>query len=89
MKEATTIESLREKLEVYSKLQTISFALLEGAALFATIGFFLTASYLFVVIYIAVLFVLSLTRPQLERTCKDLKLKKEDRNLLADRLDIP
>ncbi|MEQ9230789.1 MAG: hypothetical protein RIF46_08890 [Cyclobacteriaceae bacterium] len=89
LSETLTRPSLRSKLEAYMKLQIVSYALLEGSALFSTIAFYLTANYLFVVIYVAVLFVFSLFRPQLDRTCRELKLNNEERNLLAERTDIP
>ncbi len=86
--EALSKLTLRSKLESYMRLQIVSYALLEGSALFATIAFYLTANYLFVVVYIAVLFVFSLFRPQLDRTCRELKLNSEQRSILADRTEI-
>ena len=80
---------LRIKLETYLRIQVVNYALLEGAALFATLAFYLTASYIFVVGYIFILFIFSLGRPNLDRVSRELYLTKEERELLADRKEIP
>ena len=88
LEEAGKNSLLRAKLDAYLRLQIVNYALLEGAALFATLAFYLTASYLFVVAYIFILFVFSLSRPNLERVSRELYLSKEERELLADRKEI-
>lgn len=89
LEEASKKLNLRAKLDAYLRVQVANYALLEGAALFATLAFYLTASYIFVVVYIFILFVFSLSRPNLERTCRELYLDKEERGLLGDREEIP
>jgi len=89
LEEAGKKESLRAKLDSYLRVLIANYALLEGAALFATLAFYLTASYVFVIVYIFVLFVFSLSRPNLERTCRELFLDKEDRELLIERKEVP
>jgi len=85
---ATYKETLRQKLDAYLSAQIIHFALLEGSALFATIALYLTANYLFIVIYLVTLFLFSLSRPSLERTNRELQLNKEERTVLIDRKEI-
>ena len=80
---------LRAKLEAYLKILVVNYALLEGGALFATLAFYLTASYVFVVVYLFILLVFSLSRPNLDRTCRELYLNKEERALLIDLKEIP
>lgn len=87
--DASQKSTLRLKLDSYLRIQLANYALLEGSALFATLAFYLTASYVFVVVYIFLLFVFSLSRPNLERTCRELSIDKEEKDLLADRKDIP
>ena len=89
LEEAGKKSNLRAKLDAYLRVQVANYALLEGAALFATLAFYLTASYIFVVVYIFILFVFSLSRPNLERACRELYLDKEERELLVDRKEIP
>ncbi len=89
LKEAAGNSTLRSKLEAYLRVQIVNYALLEGSALFATLAFFLTASYLFVVAYILVLFVFSMNRPNLDRVSRELFLSKKERELLIDRKEIP
>ena len=81
--------SLRDKLINYQRIMIVAYALLEGAALFATIAFYLTANYVFVLVYISALFAFSLGRPSLDRISRDLKLSKESREILINRDQIP
>ena len=80
---------LRIKLEMYLWVLIVNYALLEGGALFATLAFYLTANYVFVVVYLLILFVFSLSRPNLDRTCRELYLNKEERELLINLEEIP
>ena len=66
----------------------ITYALLEGAALFATIAFFLTANYLFVVGYVVILFVFSIYRPKVDNAVQDLGLSDEEKQVLINRTEI-
>lgn len=86
--EAGKKATLRKKLETYLRVQIVNYALLEGAALFATLAFYITASYFFVVIYLFILFVFSMNRPNLERVSRELYLNKEERTILIDRKEI-
>ncbi|MCP4457051.1 MAG: hypothetical protein GY816_03335 [Cytophagales bacterium] len=79
---------LRTKLESYLHVLIVNYALLEGAALFATLAFYLTANYIFVVAYIFILFLFSLSRPNLERASRELFLSKDEREILANREEI-
>ena len=81
--------SLRIKLEMYLWVLIVNYSLLEGGALFATLAFYLTANYVFVVVYLFILFVFSLSRPNLDRTCRELYLNKEERELLINLEEIP
>ena len=81
--------SMRDKLINYQRIMIVAYALIEGAALFATIAFYLTANYVFVLVYISTLFAFSLGRPSLDRISRDLKLSKENREVLINRDPIP
>jgi len=87
--EAINQSTLRLKLIVYQRVLVVMYMLLEGAAVFATLAFYLTANYLFVLVYIIVLFVFSLGRPHLERTCHELLLDNSERALLIEKGEIP
>ncbi len=77
--------SLREKLEEYFKVLLVSYALLEVSAVFATLAFFITANYLFVLIYIISLFVFSIYRPKIENAVRDLGLSEKEKKILINR----
>ena len=89
LEEVANKSGLRIKLDAYLRVLIANYALLEGGALFATLAFYLTASYVFVVVYLFILFVFSLSRPNLDRTCRELFLNKEERDLLSDLKEIP
>jgi DMSO reductase anchor subunit len=80
-----SITTLREKLISYQRVMVVAYALLEGAAVFATLAFYLTANYLFVLVYIFVLFGFSLGRPSIDRICRELKLPNADKEILLNR----
>lgn len=77
--------TLREKLISYQRIMVVTYALIEGAAVFATIAFYLTANYLFVLVYIFTLFAFSMGRPSVDRISRELKLSKENREMLLNR----
>lgn len=81
--------SLREKLIAYFKVLLITYALLETSAVFATLAFYLTANYLFVIVYLISLFVFSVYRPKVETAVRDLNLNDREKNILINRSTIP
>jgi hypothetical protein len=86
--EAINQSTLRQKMIVYQRVLVVNYLLLEGAAIFATLAFYLTANYLFAVIYIFILFVFSLGRPHLDKACRDLYLNMSEREILIEREEI-
>lgn len=86
--EMNVAETLRKKLEAYKRVLLIHYLFLEAAAAMATLGFYLSASYWFVVIYLFILFLFSLNRPHLDRTVRDLKLDQNEKKALAERAPI-
>lgn len=84
----SSTDPLREKLIAYQRVLVVTYALLEGAAIFATVAFYLTGNYLFVLVYFFILFVFSLSRPNIDRTVRELKLSKMDRETLLNRTEI-
>lgn len=89
MGEAIHQPELRQKLIVYQRILVVMYVFLESAAVFSTLAFYLTANYLFVLMYVIVLFVFTLGRPHLARTCTELHLSSADRGLLTDGGTIP
>jgi len=87
--EARYQHSLRLKLIVYQRILVVMYLLLEGAAIFSTMAFYLTANFLFVAMYVLVLFVFTLGRPHIQRTCGELMLSNEERTILSGDGIIP
>jgi hypothetical protein len=86
--EAVAKPTLREKLDAYFRAQVVMYAMLETGAIFATIAFYITTHYLFVVVYVLLLFVFSLKRPTLDKVSRELLLPKAEREVLANREEI-
>lgn len=76
---------LRDRMDGYFSVLIESFVLLEVTALIAMLGFYLTHSYVFVIIYALDLFFFSVQRPTLDQTARDLLLSKEEKKLLENR----
>lgn len=81
-------ESLRTKLNLYFSTSNRKFLIFLFAKLLTAIGFFLTASKLFIVGYIIGLILLSLKRPSLSSFLEDLKLSEDEKNILLEKKPI-
>ena|SRR5690606_13146234 len=67
-------ESIMSKLNKYRTLKIISWAILEGGALFALVAFFLTANYLYVAVVIFILGFFIFSRPSKEGFVMDMQI---------------
>jgi hypothetical protein len=85
---AVNQEQLRSKLDSYTTTLIIHFAFLEGAALLSTLALYLTSHTLFIVLYILILFVFSLSRPNMDRTFRELQLNRQEREIISERKEI-
>ena len=67
-------DSISEKLKKYRSFKIISWAILEGAALFSLVAFFLTANYLYVAVFIFVYGFFLFIRPSKEGFVLDMQI---------------
>lgn len=67
-------DSMKEKLNKYRTFKIISWAILEGAALFSLVAFFLTANYLYVAVFIFVFGFFLFNRPSREGFVTDMQI---------------
>lgn len=75
-------ESIMSKLNKYRTLKIISWAILEGGALFALVAFFLTADYLYVAVVIFVLGFFIFSRPSKEGFVLDMQITGPDKETI-------
>lgn len=78
------IDSLKEKLIVFRKVEVRRFLQLEVACVLGLLGLWLTSHYLFVIVYFAVLAQFSFLRPSEDRLIRSMKLTKEERKRLHE-----
>ena len=69
-----TLISLTDKLNLYNAALVKYAALCEGPAIFGIIAFLLTGNYYFLIVTVAMLFVMLLKRPTKRRIVQDLEL---------------
>ncbi|MBS4033110.1 MAG: hypothetical protein KGZ85_01480 [Ignavibacterium sp.] len=67
-------DTITEKLMKYRSFKIIFWAILEGAALFSLVAFFLTANYLYVVVFIFVFGFFLFNRPSKEGFVIDMQI---------------
>lgn len=78
-------KNLKEKLIEFRRVEVKKYLALELVCFFALLGLWLTAHYLFVIIYFAVLVQFSFLRPSEQRIVREMKLtKNEQQNLRAE-----
>ena len=78
----TEQELLREKLVEFRRVEVRKFLVLEGVCALGLAGLWLTAHYLFILVYFAVLVQFSFLRPSEDRLIRNLKLTKKEREQL-------
>ena len=78
----TEQELLREKLVEFRRVEVRKFLVLEGVCGLGLAGLWLTAHYLFILVYFAVLVQFSFLRPSEDRLIRNLKLTKKEREQL-------
>lgn len=81
-------QSLREKLDVYKTHSVKKFISFFLASMICVCGFYLTAHSIFIVGYIVSTVLLSIKRPTLNTIIEDLKLSKEEQQILIDKKEI-
>lgn len=79
---------LIEKLGVYFRISLIKYAILEGAAIVAVIGYYLTLSKVYVGFYVVLLMIFSINRPTVYRISKDLKLDGDEKDIVIHKRGI-
>ncbi|MDH5602434.1 MAG: hypothetical protein OEY51_00750 [Cyclobacteriaceae bacterium] len=77
-----TMSLLQDKMLVFYKAFVVQQLLFGLSSFLSLIGLYLTGNNGFAIFYIIVLFLSSIFRPSASRVCKDLKLKKEDREIV-------
>lgn len=75
---------LREKLIFFRKIEVRKYLELELACILGLVGLWLTAHYLFVIIYFAVLAQFSFLRPSEDRFVRNMRLTKAERKQLHE-----
>ena len=88
LRQCSKLPQLRDKLNHYMRIsiRKYAYALLSG--LVYVVGLFITQSPLFILAYVIALILWSIKRPTLEVIAKDLKLSKQDRQIIIQKKEI-
>lgn len=86
--DASEMVALRDKMILYFNAAIWKFATLEVSLLIAVVGLYLTNHWVFIVLFVGVLVILSLGRPTIRKIVVDLRLDKDDEKVLIDKLPI-
>jgi hypothetical protein len=85
---AGEIIKLRDKLVLYFNAAVWKYLTLSASLFFAILGLWATRSSVFVVVFVIILVLLSLSRPTIRTLIVDLKLDKEEAKLLWEKGNI-
>ena len=75
---------LKEKLAEFKRVEINRFLVLEGVCVLALTGLWLTAHYLFIIMYFAVLVQFSFLRPSEDRIIRVMRLTSDERKQLHE-----
>lgn len=78
------MDSLKDKLVEFRRVEVTKYLVLEGVCFLGVLGLWLTAHYVFIIIYFAVLVQFSFSRPSEDRIVRAMKLTKAERELLRN-----
>lgn len=84
LKDCINKTSLKEKLTYYRSALIIKFAIIEGCAFFAIIGYLLTGKLVYLGILGLLLIVFMVYKPTKEKSIVDLELNQAERQLIYD-----
>jgi hypothetical protein len=85
---ASEMVMLRDKMVLYFNAAIWKFATLEIALLIAVLGLYFTNHWVFTVLFVGLLILLSLGRPTIRKIVVDLRLNRDDEKTLIDKLPI-
>lgn len=80
--------TLREKLDLFFHASIVQFSCLEAAAIIAVAGLFLTRTVFFVLLFLGMVIILAQVRPDLRRMSRELRLSKEEEEVVYQKKEI-
>lgn len=80
---------MKKKLEIYFSYAVSFFVLVTISSVLFVAGLYLTTSAVFIVGYVVLLFLLSLSRPTHQKYVRNLPLKEEERNAIIYKQPFP
>lgn len=86
---AITIKKLREKLMLYQKASAIRFTTYGVSALLIAFGFYLTNYQPFAILFGVMIVFFSINNPNTRKIVNELRLKKPEKEIILNGLDIP
>lgn len=81
-------ESLRAKLDLFVSASILQYSCMEAATIIAVVGLYATRTTFFVLLYLGMLIIFAQVRPELRRISKQLKLSKEEEDVIYQKKDI-
>ncbi|WOK05286.1 hypothetical protein RT717_19585 [Imperialibacter roseus] len=80
--------SLRERLDLFFHASMIQYSCMEAAAIMAVAGLYLTRMTFFVLLYLGMLIIFAQVRPEMRRISKQLKMTKEEEDIVYQKKEI-
>lgn len=81
--------TLREKLDFFYRINYKKYLYLGIATVIAVVGYLVDKSYFFIIIYVFLLFSMSVGRPAERKIEKELAMSKEEKEVFRKKQDIP
>ncbi len=80
---------LQNKLSHYFRYSFVKYGMIEFSSIAAVLGLYLTDELIYTVLYVALLMLLSVSRPTVYRICRELKLDGKEKDIVLHKKEMP
>jgi hypothetical protein len=83
-----SLTSLRDRLDLFLHASIVQYSCMEAATIMAVLGLYLTRMTFFVLLYLGMLIIFAQVRPEMRRISKQLKMTKEEEEIVYQKKEI-
>ncbi|MEQ8417361.1 MAG: hypothetical protein RIG68_27505 [Imperialibacter sp.] len=83
-----SLTSLRDRLDLFLHASVVQYSCMEAATIMAVAGLYLTRMTFFVLLYLGMLIIFAQVRPEMRRISKQLKMTKEEEDIVYQKKEI-
>jgi hypothetical protein len=83
-----SLTSLRDRLNLFLQASIVQYSCLEAAIIISVVGLYLTRMTFFVLLFLGMLIIFAQVRPEMRRIAKQLKMTKEEEEIVYQKKEI-